>query len=194
LAGQGKCGEKGVLPVTISRPVLCAVVLLFSSLISLSFTSPAQVQIPKGDVYLGLSRTGAGTFYSNVGELKGWEGAMHIELHRPFIGIEGDLSHYGLGADSSVPRTTAFIFGPRITLGALGLKVFAHAMVGGEHSANSGGSTAISSTPLAYALDGGLDGPIAPFFARRVDGDYIHAAGNSGGTPARFGTGLVFRF
>jgi hypothetical protein len=41
-----------------------------------------------------------------------------------------------------------------------------------------------------------LDVPIAPFFAWRVVGDYLHPVGHSppGGTPARFSTGLVFRF
>jgi hypothetical protein len=179
--------------VTIARPKLCVLVLVVFSLIPLCFAPPAHAQVPKGDVYLGYSRTGTDTFYSNVGGLNGWEGTMHIKLHQPFIGIEGDVSHYGLGANSSVPRTTAFIFGPRITLGALGPKIFAHALVGGEHSANSSGP-AISETSLAYALGGGLDLPIAPFFAWRVNGDYIHAVEHSPGTPARFGTGLVFRF
>jgi hypothetical protein len=120
---QGKRGHEEVLPVIISRPVLCALVLLLSSLVLPSF----------------------------AGRLNGWEGAMHIRLHTPFFGIEGDLSHYGLGADYTVPRTTAFICGPRITFGALRSKVVAHALVGGEHPANSGGSTPISSTALAYA-------------------------------------------
>jgi hypothetical protein len=182
--------------VTISKPVLSAFFLVASSLILLSFLPAAQAQMHKGDVYLGYSRTGNDTFYPNVGGLNGWEGALHIKLHKPFIGIEGDVSHYGLGADSTVPRTTTVVVGPRLTLGSLGPKVFAHALIGGEHSANSGGPTPISGGALAYALGGGLDLPIAPFFAWRVAGDYIHAVGRSpaGGTPARFSTGLVFRF
>jgi hypothetical protein len=156
--------------------------------------STLHAQVPKGDVYLGFSRTGTDTFYSGAGGLNGWEGALHVKLHKPFLGVEGDVSHYGLGANSAVPRTTAFIFGPRITVGALGPKVFGHALIGGEHSSNNGGS--ISGGALTYALGGGLDLPIAPLFAWRVAGDYIHALGRSpaGGTPARFSTGLVFRF
>jgi hypothetical protein len=162
----------------------------------LLFAPVAMAQVPKGDVYLGYSRTGNNTFYANAGGLNGWEGALHVKLHRPFLGVEGDVSQYGLGANSSVPRTTVFLFGPRITVGALGPKVFAHALVGGEHSSNSGGSPSISGGALAFALGGGLDVPIAPFFAWRVAGDYLRAPTQSpaGSTPARFSTGLVFRF
>jgi len=182
--------------VAISRSVLHAFMLVLISLIPSSFAPPAMAQVPKGDVYLGYSRTGTDTFYSDVGGLNGWEGALQIKLHKPFVGIEGDVAHYGLGANSTVPRTTTVIAGPRFTVGALGPKVFAHALLGGEHSSNNGGPTPISGGALAYALGGGLDVPIAPFFAWRVAGDYIHAVGRSpaGGTPARFGTGLVFRF
>jgi hypothetical protein len=178
----------------ISKSIFPVFILLLSSALLLLVSPPARAQVPKGDVYLGYTRTGNDTFYPGVGGLNGWDGALHVKLHKPFLGVEGDLSHYGLGANSSVPRTTTFIVGPRITLGALGPKVFAHALLGGEHSANKGGG--ISGGAIAYALGGGLDVPIAPFFAWRVAGDYLHAVGHSppGGTPARFSTGLVFRF
>jgi hypothetical protein len=177
--------SKSIFPVFIL--LLTSSLLLFASL-------PARAQVPRGDVYLGYTRTGNNAFYPGVGGLNGWDGALHVKLHKPFLGIEGDVSHYGLWANSSIPRTTTFMVGPRITLGALGPKVFAHALLGGEHSANNGGS--ISGGAIAFALGGGLDVPIAPLFAWRVGGDYIHAVGRSpaGGTPARFSTGLVFRF
>lgn len=85
--------------MTISKPVLCAFILLVYSFIPLSFAPSVQAQVPKGDVYLGYSRTGTDTFYPNVGGLNGWEGALHIKLHKPFLGIEGDVAHYGLGAN-----------------------------------------------------------------------------------------------
>lgn len=88
----------------ISRPVLCGFVLFMFSLIPISLARLAQAQIPKGDICLGYSRTGTDAFYSNVGGLNGWESALHIKLHKPFIGIEGDVSHYGLGANSTVPE------------------------------------------------------------------------------------------
>jgi hypothetical protein len=178
----------------ISKSIFPVFFLALASSLLLCVSPPARAQVPKGDVYLGYTRTGNDTFYPGVGGLNGWDGALHVKLHKPFLGVEGDVSQYGLGANSSVPRTTAVMVWPRITLGALGPKVFAHAVLGGEHSANNGG--AISGGAIAYALGGGLDVPVAPLFAWRVAGDYIHAVGHSpvGGTPARFSTGLVFRF
>jgi hypothetical protein len=161
--------------VPISKLILSVVILLASSSVLLSTSPAAHSQVPKGDVYFGFSRTGNDTFYSNVGGLNGWEGAMHVKLRTPFLGVEGDVSHYGLGANSTIPRSTVVMFGPRFTLGALGPKVFAHALIGGEYSANSGGPTPISASALTWALGGGLDVPFAPFFAWRVAGDYLKA-------------------
>ena len=49
---------------------------------------------------------------------------------------------------------------------------------------------------LAYDLGGGVDLPIAPFFAWRFSADRLTAPTRSpsGGDQARFNTGLVFRF
>lgn len=178
------------LPRWLSRTFL-AVFLAF-----LSLAASATAQLPKGDLFLGFSRTGNDTFYPNVGGLNGWEASGYLKIRKPFLGVEADVSHYGLGADSAVPRTTTFLAGPRVTVGFAGIHVFAHGLVGGEHSANSGGPVAVSQGGLAYALGGGLDFPIAPFFAWRIQGDRITAPtiSPSEGTPARFSTGLVFRF
>lgn len=149
----------------------------------------------KGDISLGYSRTGDNTFYPNVGGLNGWDldGQVHL---KPFIGVEGDVAHYGLGADSSTPRTTTVLFGPKLSVGAAGFKFFGHFLAGGEHSANSGGPTPVSQGSFAYALGAGADLPIAPFFAWRVQVDRLSAPliSPSNGTHARFTTGIVFRF
>ncbi|MGH9598322.1 MAG: hypothetical protein ACRD27_00545 [Terracidiphilus sp.] len=167
-------------------PVFCFLALLLGS---------TAAHAAKNDAFFGYSRTGNNTFYSNVGGLNGWEGAVQIHLHT-FLGVEGDVARYGMGSASTVPRTTTVMFGPRITLGAMGFKIFVHGLVGGQHSANSGGPTPISGGSLIYALGGGVDVPIAPFFAWRVAVDRISAPTLSpgDGTPMRFGTGLVFRF
>jgi hypothetical protein len=182
--------------VTISKAFLWTCFLLTALYFLPASSFAARAKAPKGDVYVGYSRTGTDTFYPNVGGLNGWEGAMHLSLHKPFLGIEGDLAHYGLGANSTVPRTTSFMAGPRLTAGAFGTKVFAHALFGGEHSANTSGPTQISAGAFSYALGGGLDVPIAPFFSWRVAGDYLRVSSGlpAGATPARFSTGLVFRF
>jgi hypothetical protein len=114
---------------------------------------------------------------------------------KSFLGGEADVARYGLGASSTIPKTTTVMVGPRITVGALGVKVFVHGLAGVEHSANSSGLS-ISGSSFSYALGGGLDLRLMPFFAWRVTGDYLSAPtlSPSTGTHARFGTGIVFRF
>lgn len=149
--------------------------------------------VGSNNIFLGYSRTGSDTFSASAGGLNGWDASACIQTGL-LLGIEGDVSHYGVGASSTVPRTTSVLFGPRLTLGTAGVRVFIHGLVGGEHSANSSG-THISNSGLAYALGGGVDVPISPFFAWRVEGDRISStASPSNGTPVRFSTGLVFRF
>jgi len=171
------------------HPILLAVLLI------LTILPAAQAQLPKGDLFFGYSRTSSNVFYPNVGGLNGWEGAGSLKV-APFISADADVAHYGLGANSTVPRTTTFLFGPRVTVGALGVKVFAHGLIGGEHSANSGGPTPISGNAFAYALGAGLDVPIAPFFGWRFLVDRIDAPSISppGESDIRFSTGLVFHF
>ena len=146
------------------------------------------------DVFLGYSRMGANDFYPNVGGLNGWDGAMHVKFER-FAGIEGDVSRFGYGANATIPRTTSVMAGPRLTLGVLGVKVFAHALAGVEHSANSSGLP-ISGTALDVAAGGGADFKILPFFSWRLAADYLAAPTQetSSATHARFSTGIVFHF
>ncbi len=69
-------------------------------------------------------------------------------------------------------------------------------LIGGEHSANSDSGLPISSTSFAYVLGVGVDVPLVPFFAWRIQADRISAPSVSpaSGSHVRFGTGLVFRF
>jgi len=161
----------------------------------LSTTAAHAVSLHGHDAFIGYSRLGSDAFYPNVGGLNGWEGALHIHV-MPFLGVEGDVAHYGLGADAVVPRTTSVLIGPRVSVKALGINLFAHGMVGGEHSSNSDGGVHISQGAFAYDLGGGVDLPLLPFFAWRFSADHISAPSisPSGGTKARFNTGLVFRF
>lgn len=187
--------ESETSPMSKSRRFLRTLLVLSLSAFGL-LTLPAVAQLPKGDVYLGFSRTGSNTFYPNVGNLDGWEASGYLKIHKPFLGVEADVSHYGIGANSAVPRTTTVLLGPRLTVGVIGIHLFAHALAGGEHSANSGGGVRISQQAFAYALGGGVDFPLAPFFAWRIAGDRISAPSIAppDSTEARFSTGLVFRF
>lgn len=177
-----------------SRFTFLALPLILPFLL-LCLPAPVHAAGSSGDLYFGYGRLGSNTFNANVGGLNGWEAAGNFSW-MPFVGAEADLAHYGLGADASVPRTTTFLFGPRVTLGAAGIHVFAHGLVGGEHSANSGGPGHISNNALAIALGGGLDVRILPFFAWRFGADYIAAPTQNppGASHDRFTTGLVFRF
>jgi hypothetical protein len=151
----------------------------------------------KGDAFFGYSRLGSNLFEPGTPGLNGWEGNLHIEM-KPFLGVEGDLAHYGLGAGGSVARSTTFLFGPRFTLKAAGFHIFGHILIGGEHSANNppAGIGHVSNTTYAYALGGGVDVPVVPVFAWRVQADRISAPTESpgGATHARFTTGPVLRF
>ena len=174
----------------------CAVPASIVLFLFFAVASASAVSIRNNDAFVGYSRVGHEAFNPNVAGLNGWEAALHIHLH-PFLGAEGDVAHYGLGADAVVPRTTTVLVGPRVSVRAMGINLFAHGMVGGEHSSNSGNSSPhISNGGLAYALGGGVDLPIAPFFAWRFSLDRIGAPSQSpsSGTHVRFNTGLVFRF
>lgn len=173
---------------------MCRFVVSLIVLLSLlAGARAAQAQLRNHDAFFGYSRTGSDAFYTGTGGLNGWEAALQIHLH-PFFGVEGDVAHYGLGATGSIPRTTTALAGPRVSVKALGVNLFVHGLVGGEHSANADGS--ISGGTLAYAAGGGVDLPIAPFFAWRFSADRLSAPTTSPATgdKARFNTGLVFRF
>jgi hypothetical protein len=185
---------KGYAPMSIPRRAMQLCLALAASSILLGVPSPAHAA-NKGDISLGYSRTGNNTFYSGTGGLNGWD--LDGQVHwKPFIGVEGDVSHYGLGADSGVPRTTAVLFGPKLSVGAAGFRFFGHFLIGGEHSANSSATIPISHGSFAYALGAGADVPMAPFFAWRVQVDRFTAPliAPAHGTPVRFTTGVVFRF
>ena len=168
---------------------------LLATVVLLLAGAAAHAQLPKGDIFFGYSRLGSDAFYPNVGGLNGWEATGHIRV-LPFIGAEGDVAHYGVGASDTIPHTTTYLFGPRLTLGAMGFRVFAHGLVGGEHSANSAGPVRISANDFAYAIGAGADIPLAPFFAWRIQADHIAApsVSPSEGTKFRFTTGIALHF
>ena len=168
--------------------------ILFFFLAPLSALAAPDPKLHGSDVFFGYSRTGSDTFYQGAGGLNGWNGALHIHM-APFLGAEADIAQYGLGASSATPHTTTVMFGPRITVKVLRIGLFAHGLAGVEHSANSSSTTPVSDTGLSYALGGGVDIPIFPFFAWRFAGDRISSTQSPAeGTKARFSTGLVFRF
>lgn len=173
--------------------LLSRFVLVLVSAAIFALPTAARAIGPGGDLYFGYSRLGANAFHANVPALNGWEAEGQFSFI-PLLGVDLDVAHYGLGADSTLPHTTTAMIGPRLTLGAAGVHVFAHALAGGAHSTNSG--NIISSTSLTVDAGAGIDFRLVPFFAWRINGDFIEAPNQSPSTADRyrFGTGLVFRF
>jgi hypothetical protein len=160
----------------------------------LAFSPASRAAGPGGDVYVGYTYLGNNTFNPNTGGLNGWQAGAHVHWV-PFVGVEYDVAHYGLGGNANIQHTTTELVGPRVTFGAHGIHIFTHGLFGWEHSANSSSSFHISGGGPALAVGGGADFRIARFLAWRVTADYINAPTSSPtGSHDRFGTGLVFRF
>ncbi len=167
--------------------------LLTISLLLLALPCAARAAGSSGDVYFGYSRLGANAFHANTPALNGWQAAGQMKFI-PFVGIDLDVAHYGLGAAAVLPHTTTVMIGPRATVGVAGVHIFGHALFGAEHSSNSGGI--ISSTAITVDAGAGADFSILPFLAWRVTGDYINAPNQSPSTADRyrFGTGVALHF
>ena len=161
----------------------------------LSLAPAAHARNAKTDVYFGYSRVGANLYSPNTPGMNGWQLAMHVKP-LPFVGVEGDVSHYGVNAGAGSQHVTQVMFGPRVTVGTLGISVFAHALGGFNHFSSTVVSGFSSSyTGTSYALGGGADFPIFLGLKIRATGDYL---GNnnapSGASHYRIGFGVAYHF
>jgi hypothetical protein len=166
----------------------------FVLLVSFILVLPCAARAASGgDVYFGYSRLGANAFNANTPGLNGWQAAGQVKLI-PFVGVDLDVAHYGLGAAATLPHSTTVMIGPRVTVGVPGVHIFGHGLLGAEHSSNSGGI--ISSTALTVDAGAGADFTFLPFLAWRISADYINAPNQSPNTADRyrFGTGLALHF
>jgi hypothetical protein len=166
-----------------------------AAFILLVAASPASYAAgPGGDIYFGYTHLGNNAFNPNTGSLNGWQAAGQIHWV-PVVGVEFDVAHYGLGGDENVQHTTTALVGPRVTVGAHGIHVFAHGLFGWEHSANNSSTLPISGGGFTLAAGGGADFHLVSLLAWRVTADYINAPTSSPeGTHSRVGTGIVVRF
>jgi len=165
--------------------------LIFFCTAMLALPTAARAAGP--DVYFGYSRLGSNVFRANVPALNGWQAEANFSFV-PLIGIDGDVAHYGLGAASTLPHTTTYMIGPRLTVGAHGIHVYGHGLFGGEHSSNSGGL--FSSNAFTVAAGGGVDYHLISVLAARFNIDYIDAPTVTPSTAShyRWGIGLAARF
>jgi hypothetical protein len=123
------------------RSFAVSVVALLFSLVS---AIPAR-GADKADVYFGYSRVGANLYAANTPAMNGWQAAAHIKPI-PFIGIEGDVSHYSQNVNNYSQQVTLVMFGPRVTVHAAGFSVFAHGLGGLAHEH----ATLIFLPPVGY--------------------------------------------
>src|SRR5258708_3590106 len=92
----------------------------------------AEAKRPKGDIYIGYSRTGANLYAVYTPGMNGWQVAAHVKPF-PFVGVEGDVSHYSQNPRGFSQQVTLVMFGPRVTVQAAGVSLFAHGLGGFAH-------------------------------------------------------------
>jgi hypothetical protein len=170
---------------------------LFFAAFLLTIVPAAQAK-DKFDVYAGYSRVGANLYSPNTPGMNGWQAAAHVKLI-PFVGVEGDVSSYGADVGAGSQRATLYMFGPRVTAGALGFRVFAHGLVGGAHFSSNAVAflPEISYNSASYAVGGGADIPLLLWLKLRVTGDYLgNSKAPSDPSPSRYriGAGVAFHF
>lgn len=172
--------------------------ILMALLLALMVSAQARAA-DKGDAYFGYTRVGANMFGPNDPGMNGWQAALHVKMI-PFIGIEGDVSHYGQHPSGFTESTTLVMFGPRVTAHAIGFSVFAHALGGLVYdSADLSFQPSVSYTAASYALGGGADVPLFLGFKLRGTVDFLGNSNEpSSGSRApqhyRAGVGLAYHF
>lgn len=156
----------------------------------------------KADVYFGYSRVGANLYAANTPGMNGWQAAAHVKF-LPFVGVEGDVSNYSQHSSGYAQNVTLVMFGPRVTVHAIGFGFFAHALGGLAHqSATVTTLPGVSYNAASYALGGGADLPIFLGLKLRVTGDYLSnsdappSSGVSVGSISHFriGAGAAYHF
>ena len=163
----------------------------------LAFAPKAQAA-DKGDIYFGYSRVGANLYDVYTSGMNGWQAAGHINPF-PFVGIEADLSRYTQSQNGSSQQVLLAMFGPRVTVHAMGFSVFVHGLGGIAHQnatvTTYGGA---GYNAASYAFGAGVDMPLVLKLKARVTADYL---GNSNAPPSsyspspyRFGVGLAWHF
>jgi len=172
---------------------------LFLAVLLFPFAPAAYAKKVTADAYFGYSRAGANLYQPNTPAMNGWQFAMHIKPV-PFVGIEGDVSHYGQTVNGFTQHVTLVMFGPRVTVHAAGFSVFAHGLAGIAHdSAKLTTFPGVGYDAASYALGAGADVPLLLGFKLRVTGDYLgnsKAPGAGSASPAhyRFGVGVAYHF
>jgi hypothetical protein len=149
------------------------------------------------DVYFGYSRVGNNLYAANTPGMNGWQAAAHIKPFH-FVGIEGDVSHYGQKGSGFTQQVTLAMIGPRITVHAAGVNLFAHGIAGIAHeSATVTIYPSVGYDATSYAFGGGADLPLFVALKLRATGDYLgNSEASLGNSPShyRLGVGVAYHF
>jgi hypothetical protein len=172
---------------------------VFVALLPLLFAPVAYAKGVKADVYFGYSRVGANLYQPNTPGINGWQFAAHIKP-MPFAGIEGDVSHFSQTLSGASQQVTLYMFGPRVTVHAAGVSLFAHGLAGIAHDhATVTIYPPVGYDAVSYALGGGADLPLFLGLKLRGTADYLgNSKAPSSGSPSpshyRFGVGVAYHF
>jgi hypothetical protein len=137
--------------------------------------------------------------------MNGWDAAMTLHAKGTLsISVEA-MGFYATNLDASQFEHTVLV-GPQWSRRAGKESLFAHGLIG-MGFINSGAipfdnSSPSSNVTFAALAGGGLDTPISPHLAWRIEGDYLRCEfgsksdqiHNLRGNFAHFTTGIVFRF
>jgi len=154
------------------QPLFLATALVFA------FATPqAKALGPHGDLFAGYSHLSSKYEGDNGFQFDG-----HLKV-APFLGAEGSVSIYPDVAGGGTGYL--YLFGPRATVSIKKVHLFAHFLLGGEHSDTY--------SSFVYGGGGGLDYSFQRHLAWRFQGDALHEPNNPGVTGS-FATGPVLRF
>lgn len=161
-------------------------------------TAASQARADKGDIYFGYSRAGANLYAVYTPAMNGWQAAAHVKLI-PFLGVEGDVSRYSQTVNGYSQQVTLAMFGPRLTVRAAGVSLFAHGLAGVAHQhATIPFLPSVGYNATSYALGGGADLPLWGRIKARVSADFLgnSDAPDSSYSPEhyRFGLGVAYHF
>jgi|HubBroStandDraft_5_1064220.scaffolds.fasta_scaffold74593_2 hypothetical protein len=192
----------------IQRFVFClALLILASAALSAQTANPDKSATPRGQLFAGYG------FFSNsfnghstgqsFSPLNGWNAAFETPI-TPHLGIKIDVAGY-YGTSLGAPQHPLFFLaGPQYNHHFGKETGFVDGLVGYGHINSSfwGGDTPPSTNTFTFAADAGLDTPISPRLAFRVQGGYQYAGFNIPDNQihnqprnfARISTGIVWRF
>ncbi len=168
---------------------------------------PETIANPRAEIYAGYSFFTGSLNHSSQPPvsntvLNGFDAALNAEAYR---GLSAEVEMFGeYGTNDSHPQhPTVLLAGPQYTHHLGRRTVFVHGLGGFTHlNSDAIGTGLASNYALALEAGGGMDTPLSPHVALRIEADMVHTHFNASdsqiqGLPSIFGkftSGLVFTF